>query len=159
MTASEVVILGEVSGNIYASDRVDIRREGSLTGDVTARPISIADGAHSKGGIDISKLNQAKVGMVAAEISSNDSRKIPLTLFQHRQRGAISEQRHFRASRHTNYPEVRLPQRRPESVGSGRLGLAKNSDTNFRFPDSIGLDGAGLGTSVGPVPGGSSNSL
>jgi cytoskeletal protein CcmA (bactofilin family) len=77
ITAREVVVLGKVSGNIYASDRVDIRREGSLTGDVTARRISIADGAFFKGGIDISKLNQVKVGIVAAEISSNDSRKIP----------------------------------------------------------------------------------
>jgi cytoskeletal protein CcmA (bactofilin family) len=80
ITAREVVVLGKVSGNIYASDRVDIRREGSLTGDVTARRISIADGAFFKGGIDISKLNQVNVGMVAAEISSDDSRKIPNTV-------------------------------------------------------------------------------
>ncbi len=80
ITAREVVVLGRVSGNIYASDRVDIRSEGSLTGDVTAQRISIADGAFFKGGIDISKLNQAKVGMVAAEIFNNDSRKIPIAV-------------------------------------------------------------------------------
>jgi cytoskeletal protein CcmA (bactofilin family) len=38
-----------------ASDRVDIRSEGSLTGDVTAQRISIEDGAFFKGGIDIRK--------------------------------------------------------------------------------------------------------
>jgi cytoskeletal protein CcmA (bactofilin family) len=69
-----------VSGNIYASDRVDIRSEGSLTGDVTAQRISIGDRAFFKGGIDISKLNEVKVGMVAAEIFSNDSRKVPIAV-------------------------------------------------------------------------------
>ena len=38
-----------------ASDRVDIRNEGSLTGDVVAQRISIEDGAFFKGGIDIRK--------------------------------------------------------------------------------------------------------
>jgi cytoskeletal protein CcmA (bactofilin family) len=53
--ARAVVVLGKVSGNIYASDRVDIRSQGSLTGDVTAHRISIGEGAFFKGGIDISK--------------------------------------------------------------------------------------------------------
>ncbi len=53
--AREVVVLGKVRGNIQASDRVDIRSEGSLTGDVTAARISIEDGAFFKGGIDIRK--------------------------------------------------------------------------------------------------------
>ncbi len=36
ITAREIVVLGKVRGNVTASDRVDIRSEGSLTGDVTA---------------------------------------------------------------------------------------------------------------------------
>lgn len=55
ISAREVVVLGKVSGNINASDRVDIRNEGSLTGDVVAQRISIEDGAYFKGGIDIRK--------------------------------------------------------------------------------------------------------
>jgi cytoskeletal protein CcmA (bactofilin family) len=55
ITAREIVILGKVRGNIVASDRVDIRSEGALTGDVTAARISIEDGAFFKGGIDIRK--------------------------------------------------------------------------------------------------------
>jgi len=46
-------VLGKVRGNCQASDRVDIRSEGSLTGDVIAARISIEDGAFFKGGIDI----------------------------------------------------------------------------------------------------------
>jgi cytoskeletal protein CcmA (bactofilin family) len=55
ITAREIVVLGKVRGNMTASDRVDIRSEGSLTGDVTAQRISIEDGAFFKGGIDIRK--------------------------------------------------------------------------------------------------------
>jgi cytoskeletal protein CcmA (bactofilin family) len=57
ITAREIVVLGKVRGNVAASDRVDIRSEGSLTGDVTAQRISIEDGAFFKGGIDIRKPN------------------------------------------------------------------------------------------------------
>ncbi|MHB1701973.1 MAG: bactofilin family protein [Acidobacteriaceae bacterium] len=55
ISAREVVVLGKVRGNMQASDRVDIRSEGSLTGDVVAQRISIEDGAFFKGGIDIRK--------------------------------------------------------------------------------------------------------
>jgi cytoskeletal protein CcmA (bactofilin family) len=55
ISAKEVVILGKVKGNLTATDRVDIRNEGSLTGDVTCQRISIEDGAFFKGGIDIRK--------------------------------------------------------------------------------------------------------
>ncbi|HKO18916.1 MAG TPA: polymer-forming cytoskeletal protein [Acidobacteriaceae bacterium] len=58
--AREVVVLGKVRGNINASDRVDIRSEGSLTGDVAAARISIEDGAYFKGGIDIRKPGDGK---------------------------------------------------------------------------------------------------
>jgi cytoskeletal protein CcmA (bactofilin family) len=55
ITAREVVVLGKVKGNVSASDRVDIRAEGALSGDVAAARISIEDGAFFKGGIDIRK--------------------------------------------------------------------------------------------------------
>ena len=55
INAREIVVLGKVRGNITATDRVDIRAEGALTGDVAAARISIEDGAFFKGGIDIRK--------------------------------------------------------------------------------------------------------
>ncbi len=65
--AREVVVLGKVRGNVHASDRIDIRSEGSLTGDVIAARISIEDGAFFKGGIDIRKpgAGDAKAGSAA----------------------------------------------------------------------------------------------
>ncbi len=60
INAREIVVLGKVRGNLTASDRVDIRSDGSLTGDVIAARISIEDGAFFKGGIDIRKGGQPK---------------------------------------------------------------------------------------------------
>src|SRR5437870_2632792 len=60
--AREIVVLGKVRGNLTASDRVDIRSDGSLTGDVVAARISIEDGAFFKGGIDIRKAGQKPNG-------------------------------------------------------------------------------------------------
>ena len=58
ISAREIVVLGKVRGNLTASDRVDIRSDGSLTGDVVAARISIEDGAFFKGGIDIRKAGK-----------------------------------------------------------------------------------------------------
>ncbi len=55
ISAGEIVVLGEVRGNLVASSRVDIRSEGSLTGDVVAQRISIQEGAFFKGSIDLRK--------------------------------------------------------------------------------------------------------
>ena len=60
ISAREIVVLGKVRGNCQASDRIDIRSEGSLTGDVIAARISIEDGAFFKGGIDIRKPGAAE---------------------------------------------------------------------------------------------------
>ena len=65
VTAREIVVQGKVRGNMTASDRVDIRNEGSLTGDVVAQRISIEDGAYFKGGIDIRKPGKEEKAPVA----------------------------------------------------------------------------------------------
>jgi len=57
ISAKEVVVLGKVKGNVTANDRVDIRNEGSLAGDVVCQRVSIEDGAYFKGSIDIRKPN------------------------------------------------------------------------------------------------------
>ena len=66
--AREVVVLGKVKGNIHATDRVDIRADGALTGDVIAQRISIEDGAFFKGGIDIRKPGTEKVDGKASSL-------------------------------------------------------------------------------------------
>jgi cytoskeletal protein CcmA (bactofilin family) len=53
INAREVVILGKVQGNIQVTDRLDIRSEGSLTGDVITQRISVEDGAILKGSVQV----------------------------------------------------------------------------------------------------------
>jgi cytoskeletal protein CcmA (bactofilin family) len=72
ITAREVVVMGKVSGNIDCSDRVDIRSEGSVTGDVSTVRISVEDGAVLKGGIQVrsgehKQQNQAQSQPKSAE--------------------------------------------------------------------------------------------
>jgi len=55
ITAREVVVMGEVNGNLNSGDRVEIRSEGSLTGDLATHRIVIEDGAVVKGSVDIRK--------------------------------------------------------------------------------------------------------
>ena len=70
INAREIVVLGKVRGNLTASDRVDIRSDGSLTGDVVAARISIEDGAFFKGGIDIRKGGQKPNGEEVKPVAS-----------------------------------------------------------------------------------------
>ena len=51
--AKEVVVMGKVNGNIECSDRVDIRAEGAVSGDISTVRISVEDGAALKGGIQV----------------------------------------------------------------------------------------------------------
>jgi cytoskeletal protein CcmA (bactofilin family) len=67
IVAREIVVLGKVKGNVSASDRVDIRAEGSLNGDVAAARISIEDGAYFKGGIDIRKPDTKPAAAATSE--------------------------------------------------------------------------------------------
>ena len=56
--AREVVVMGKVTGNIECSDRVDIRAEGSVHGDISLSRISVEDGAALKGGIQVAQRRQ-----------------------------------------------------------------------------------------------------
>ncbi len=53
IAAKTVVVIGEVKGNITASDKITIREQGSVDGDVSAPRVAIAEGAHFRGSIDM----------------------------------------------------------------------------------------------------------
>ena len=71
--AREVVIFGQVQGNVEAADKVDIRREAKLVGDITTARISIEDGALFKGSIDIRKPEPAKSSAPASTPAASSS--------------------------------------------------------------------------------------
>src|ERR1022692_2387894 len=53
ITAKEVVVMGKVQGNVDCADRLDIRSEGLLSGDVITHRISVEEGAILKGGVEV----------------------------------------------------------------------------------------------------------
>jgi cytoskeletal protein CcmA (bactofilin family) len=55
LEARNVIVHGRVDGNVNASDRVDLRKSASLTGDISTARVAIEDGAYFKGTIDIQK--------------------------------------------------------------------------------------------------------
>ena len=53
--AKSVIVLGEVTGNVTASDKVDIRDNGSVDGDIVSPRVAIAEGAHFRGSVDMQR--------------------------------------------------------------------------------------------------------
>jgi cytoskeletal protein CcmA (bactofilin family) len=60
--AREVVVYGNVKGNLRARDRIEIKKDGSVVGDLTTARIMIEDGAYFKGSIEIDKTGDAGDG-------------------------------------------------------------------------------------------------
>src|SRR5947209_7363374 len=58
--AREVVVLGAIQGNVEAMDKLDIRKDAKLVGDIKTARIIIEDGAYFKGSIDIVKQTESK---------------------------------------------------------------------------------------------------
>ncbi len=55
VVAREVVVYGSVKGNLRARDRIEIKKDGSVVGDLTTARIMIEDGAYFKGSIEIDR--------------------------------------------------------------------------------------------------------
>ncbi len=53
--AKSVVVLGEVTGNVTTTDKVDIRDNGSVDGDIVSPRVAIAEGAHFRGSVDMQR--------------------------------------------------------------------------------------------------------
>jgi cytoskeletal protein CcmA (bactofilin family) len=55
VVAKAVIVLGEVNGNVTASEKVDIRDGGSVDGDIISPRVAIAEGAHFRGSVDMQR--------------------------------------------------------------------------------------------------------
>jgi len=71
--AKAVVVLGEVKGNITATEKVDIRENGAVDGDITAPRVAIAEGAHFRGSVDM-----ANKGKPAAQSQTQPKSAAPV---------------------------------------------------------------------------------
>src|SRR6476646_4518957 len=68
--AKAVVVLGEVTGNVTASEKVDIRDNGSVDGDIIAPRVAIAEGAHFRGSVDMQRKGAAAAAPSAPKVSA-----------------------------------------------------------------------------------------
>jgi cytoskeletal protein CcmA (bactofilin family) len=78
--AKSVVILGEVTGNVTASEKVDLRDNGSVDGDIAAPRVAIAEGAHFRGSIDMQRTGgkgESKPAAAASQPSTPASQPSP----------------------------------------------------------------------------------
>ena len=75
INAKEVIVQGSLKGNVRAVDRVEIRKSGSLVGDLVAARVVIEDGAYFKGSIDIQKGGEAAAK--SSEVRKADAAPVP----------------------------------------------------------------------------------
>ena len=64
--AKSVIVLGEVTGNVTATEKVDIRDKGSVDGDIISPRVAIAEGAHFRGSVDMQRKGAAAAQPQAA---------------------------------------------------------------------------------------------
>jgi cytoskeletal protein CcmA (bactofilin family) len=76
--AREVLALGTIQGNVEATERIEIRKDAKLMGDIRTARIIIEDGAYFKGSIDIIRPEPAKVVPKPAAIAPAPSAAVPM---------------------------------------------------------------------------------
>jgi cytoskeletal protein CcmA (bactofilin family) len=59
VSAKAIVVFGQVNGNLAATEKVDIKENGSVEGDIVSPRVAIADGSHFRGSIDMQKKEQS----------------------------------------------------------------------------------------------------
>jgi cytoskeletal protein CcmA (bactofilin family) len=78
VNAREVVVYGHASGNLRARERVEIKKDGEVIGDITTTRISIEDGAYFKGHIEIEHPKSKQESKSEAESEHADTAVTPV---------------------------------------------------------------------------------
>ena len=73
--AKSVIVLGEVTGNVTASEKVDIRDNGSVDGDIISPRVAIAEGAHFRGSVDMQRAGSKPQGQTPTPAAKTDAPK------------------------------------------------------------------------------------
>ncbi len=77
VSAKTVVVIGQVSGNITATDRIEISETGSVRGDLRAPRVSIADGARFKGSVDMERSGGDAKARPATSVAPSTGKPAP----------------------------------------------------------------------------------
>jgi cytoskeletal protein CcmA (bactofilin family) len=75
--AKSVVVLGELVGNINAAEKVEIRENGAVDGDIVAPRIAIAEGAHFRGSVDMQRKEHVTKPATPGEVRQPASPTLP----------------------------------------------------------------------------------
>src|SRR4026208_1641361 len=76
--AKSVIVLGEVNGNVTATEKVDIRDGGSVDGDIISPRVAIAEGAHFRGSVDMQrKGGQPSQGKGDSQVQRSSGSNVP----------------------------------------------------------------------------------
>jgi cytoskeletal protein CcmA (bactofilin family) len=75
--AKTVIVLGEVAGNVTATEKVDIRDNGSVDGDITSPRVAIAEGAHFRGSVDMQRTTAKPAAPARPAAPSSTSTATP----------------------------------------------------------------------------------
>jgi cytoskeletal protein CcmA (bactofilin family) len=76
--AKAVIVLGEIRGNVTATEKIDIRDGGSVDGDIVSPRVAIAEGAHFRGSIDMQRIGPQAQATSTAPPPKRDSQPAPL---------------------------------------------------------------------------------
>jgi cytoskeletal protein CcmA (bactofilin family) len=76
--AKAVIVLGEVAGNVTANEKVDIRDNGSVDGDIISPRVAIAEGAHFRGSVDMQRGNARAAGKPDAKVEAKPVQPAPV---------------------------------------------------------------------------------
>ena len=80
--AKSVIVLGEVTGNVTASDKVDIRDAGSVDGDIIAPRVAIAEGAHFRGSVDMQRKGAQQQPQPQVQAATKPAAPVPAAAAQ-----------------------------------------------------------------------------
>jgi cytoskeletal protein CcmA (bactofilin family) len=73
--AQEIIVFGNIKGNVESESRVSLRTGASIVGDIKTAGIVIEDGAYFKGGIDISRAGEAMQAAPKAQAASANQKR------------------------------------------------------------------------------------
>ena len=74
VAAKSIIVLGQVRGNLTASEKVDIREKGSVEGDIVAPRVAIADGAEFRGSVDMRRKESPATGDWPVDVRASEAR-------------------------------------------------------------------------------------
>lgn len=78
VSARDVIVYGDITGNLQVQDRVEIKKDASVIGDIKATRISIEDGAYCKGRIEIDRGGRSSLSSVSSSEPESVNALVPV---------------------------------------------------------------------------------